>query len=133
MTYPPHWEADVVLTDGGTVHVRPITADDADRLTALHARLSACTIQFRFFTPRPPPGPPAPPPRSRSPPPRPPPPARDAERFTVVAHDDRVPLIALPGDDMIAVARYDRLPGTDEAEVAFVVEDAHQGRGLGTV
>ena len=29
--------------------------------------------------------------------------------------------------------RYDRLPGTSEAEVAFVVADEHQGRGLGTL
>ncbi len=34
---------------------------------------------------------------------------------------------------MIAVARYDRLPGTHEAAVAFGVEDSHQGRGLGTL
>ena len=29
--------------------------------------------------------------------------------------------------------RYDRLPGTDEAEVAFVVTDAFQHRGLATL
>lgn len=113
--YPSHWEADVVLSDGGTVHVRPITPEDADRLVALHARLSARTIHFRFFSPRP---------RLS---------ARDVERFTVVDHDDRVALVALLGHDMIGVARYDRLPGTDEAEAAFVIEDAHQGRGLGTI
>ncbi|MGK2957049.1 MAG: bifunctional acetate--CoA ligase family protein/GNAT family N-acetyltransferase [Acidimicrobiales bacterium] len=113
--YPAHWEANVVLVDGGTVFVRPITPDDADRLVSLHNRLSAETIRYRFFSPRP---------RLS---------ARDVERFTVVDHDDRVALVALLGDDMIAVARYDRLPGTDEAEVAFVVEDKHQGRGLGTL
>src|SRR5439155_21772564 len=38
------------------------------------------------------------------------------------------------GDELIAVARYERLgAGSPEAEVAFVVEDAHQGRGLGPV
>ncbi len=36
------------------------------------------------------------------------------------------------GDHLVAVARYDRVPGTDSAEVAFVVSDAHQGRGIGT-
>src|SRR5450759_3771045 len=29
--------------------------------------------------------------------------------------------------------RYDRLPDTDDAEVAFVVADAHQGRGISSV
>ncbi|MGC1512586.1 MAG: GNAT family N-acetyltransferase [Acidimicrobiales bacterium] len=115
LPYPAHWEANVVLVDGGTVFVRPITPEDADRLVDLHQRLSAETIHYRFFSPRP---------RLS---------ARDVERFTVVDHDDRVALVAMLGDDMIAVARYDRLPGTDEAEVAFVVEDTHQGRGLGTL
>ena len=40
MSYPRHWEADAVLADGGTVHLRPITPDDADRLRAFHSRLS---------------------------------------------------------------------------------------------
>ena len=35
--------------------------------------------------------------------------------------------------EIIAVGRYEREPGTDEAEVAFVVADAHQGRGIGSV
>jgi acetyltransferase len=33
---------------------------------------------------------------------------------------------------VIAVGRYKRLPRKDAAEVAFVVEDAHQGKGIGT-
>ena len=48
--YPRHWEADAVLGDGGTVHLRPITPDDADRLRAFHSRLSPDTIYNRFFT-----------------------------------------------------------------------------------
>ena len=51
--YPPHWQADVVLADGGTAHLRPIRPDDADQLVALHARLSPQTIRYRYFAPRP--------------------------------------------------------------------------------
>ena len=51
--YPAEWESDVVLTDGGTAHVRPIRPGDADALVALHARLSQETIYLRFFTPHP--------------------------------------------------------------------------------
>ena len=111
--YPRQWEADVVVADGGTVHVRPIRPDDADRLRALHERLSAETIYLRFFSPIPH--------------------LSDAmvERFVNVDYVDRLALVAQLGDDVISVARYDRLPGTDQAEVAFVVDDAHQGRGLG--
>ncbi len=47
--YPPHWEADVVLADGGTVHLRPITPADGDRLVKFHSKLSPQTIYYRFF------------------------------------------------------------------------------------
>ena len=48
--YPAHWEADVVLRDGGTAHLRPILPGDADRLRRFHARLSDETIYIRFFS-----------------------------------------------------------------------------------
>jgi acyl-CoA synthetase (NDP forming)/GNAT superfamily N-acetyltransferase len=112
--YPAHWEADVVLRDGRTCHVRPITPDDADRLVAFHALLSPETIYFRFFAPYP----------ELT--------ERDIERFTTVDNDNRVALVATEDDELIAVARYDRLDSRD-AEVAFVVRDDHQSRGLGAV
>jgi RimJ/RimL family protein N-acetyltransferase len=56
-----------------------------------------------------------------------------ARRFTNVDFADRVAFVADCDGDIIAVARYDRSPGTDEAEVAFTVEDRHQGQGLATL
>ena len=52
-TYPAHWEADVVLSDGATAHVRPIRPDDADRLVAFYARVSDESKYYRFFAPYP--------------------------------------------------------------------------------
>src|SRR5665647_1703723 len=49
--YPLHWEADVVLRDGGTAHVRPIRPDDADALQAFHLGQSQRSTYFRFFAP----------------------------------------------------------------------------------
>ena len=115
MSYPRHWEADAVLADGGTVHVRPITPDDAERLRAFHARLSPDTVYMRFFSMV----------RTLS--------AREVERFTNVDHDERAAVVALLRDEIVGVVRYDKLPGTTDAEVAVVVEDAHQGRGLGSM
>jgi acyl-CoA synthetase (NDP forming)/RimJ/RimL family protein N-acetyltransferase len=112
--YPAHWEADVVLSDGATAHLRPVRPDDADRLVEFYARVSDESKYYRFFAPYP----------TLSP--------RDIETFTTVDHTDRVALILLTGEDMIAIGRYDRLNGA-EAEVAFLVEDAHQGRGVGSV
>ncbi|NUR88708.1 MAG: GNAT family N-acetyltransferase, partial [Nonomuraea sp.] len=112
--YPAHWEADVVLADGGTAHVRPIRPADAERLLAFYARLSDESIYFRFFGPRP---------RLTD---------KEVAWFTNVDYVNRVALIATIGSEMVAVIRYDRT-GEGEAEVAFLVEDAHQGRGVASV
>ena len=110
--YPRHWEADIVASDGGIVHLRPILPGDADALLEFHAKLSDRTRYLRYFGPYP---------RIS---------ARDLERFTVVDHRRRVAFLALLGDEIIAVGRYEGLGGTDpddrvtSAEVAFVVADA---------
>jgi acetyl coenzyme A synthetase (ADP forming)-like protein len=111
----PELDFDAVLADGGTVHVRSIRSDDRERLLAFHGRLSPETVQLRFFTPHPR--------------------LSDAEiqHFTNVDGRDRAALVAVLDDQIIAVVRYERAPGTDEAEVAFVVEDAHQRRGVATL
>jgi acyl-CoA synthetase (NDP forming)/RimJ/RimL family protein N-acetyltransferase len=114
VTYPKAWEADVVLRDGGTCHLRPIRPDDEAGLIAFHSRLSETTVYYRFFAPYP---------RLSD---------RDVTRFTHVDYRDRAALVATIGDAIIGVVRYDRV-GPEEAEVAFVIEDEHQGRGLGTI
>jgi GNAT superfamily N-acetyltransferase len=115
LPYPRHWEADVVLSDGGTAHVRPIVPEDAEALRLFHTRLSKETVYNRFFAYRP----------QLS--------DTDVARFTQVDHDERVALVATLHDDLIGVVRFDRLEGTGDAEVAFVVQDDQQGRGLGAV
>lgn len=113
--YPVDYEADVVLSDGATAHVRPIRPDDTERLVAFHARQSPQSIYYRYFSPRP---------RLSD---------KDLERFTTLDYVDRMALIALRGGDLIGVARYDRLRHLSEAEVAFFVDDANHGRGLATL
>jgi GNAT superfamily N-acetyltransferase len=109
------WAADAVLSDGGTVHVRPILPTDGDLLRGLHGRLSAESIYYRFFSPRP---------KLTD---------VEVERFTHVDYSDRMAFVALLGEEFLGVARYDRYPGTADAEVAFTVDDAHQGRGISTL
>ncbi|MER6379244.1 GNAT family N-acetyltransferase [Streptomyces sp. NPDC001250] len=118
--YPAHWEADVVLRDGGTARIRPITVDDADRLVSFYEQVSDESKYYRFFAPYP---------RLS---------AKDVHRFTHHDFVNRVGLAATIGGEFIATVRYDRigadgLPASapaDEAEVAFLVQDAHQGRGV---
>lgn len=104
-----------MLRDGHTVHVRPITPDDADRLGRFHARQSPESVYFRFFTPRP----------VLS--------ERELEYFTRLDHHDRVAFVALLEGEIIGVARYERYAGTDTAEIAFFTDDAHNGRGIATL
>jgi len=117
--YPRHWEADVLLRDGGTAHVRPITPEDAEALQRFHVAQSAESVYLRFFSAMP---------RLSD---------RDLRRFTRVDHVDRVALVTTIGDDIVGIGRYDRLDersgGASTAEVAFNIADAHQGRGLGSV
>lgn len=115
MGYPPHWEADVVAADGGVLQLRPIRPEDAERLVTFHAGLSSRTRYLRYFSAYPTI------------------PARDLKRFVEVDHHDRVALVAWQGDTIVAVGRYERDPGTTAAEVAFVVADSHQGRGIGSI
>ncbi|MFC7724458.1 GNAT family N-acetyltransferase [Nocardioides sp. GCM10028917] len=112
-TRPPrHWEADVLLRDGRTAHIRPIQPEDRELLVEFYSRVSDQSKYYRFFSPMP----------ELS--------ERDLDRFTQVDHRDRVAMILLVAGQMIAVGRYDTIrPGY--AEVAFLVEDAHQGRGIG--
>ncbi len=111
---PKHWEADILLRDGRTAHLRPIRPEDADLLVEFYARVSDESKYYRFFSPMP---------RLAQ---------RDVERFTNVDHVDRVAFVVLVAQQMIAVGRYD-VVREGEAEVAFLVQDAHQGRGIGQI
>jgi acyl-CoA synthetase (NDP forming)/GNAT superfamily N-acetyltransferase len=109
-----------VLRDGGTARIRPITEDDAERLVSFYEGVSDESKYYRFFAPYP----------KLS--------AKDVHRFTHHDFVDRVGLAATIGGEFIATVRFDRVDATgrpasapaDEAEVAFLVQDAHQGRGV---
>jgi acyl-CoA synthetase (NDP forming)/RimJ/RimL family protein N-acetyltransferase len=112
---PARWESDVVTADGATVHVRAIRPDDAERLLSFHARQSAESIYFRYFSPHP----------RLSP--------AEVAHLTEVNFKDRMAFVAVVDDELVGTARYDRWPDRDEAEVAFFVDDEHRGRGLATI
>ncbi|MFR9750328.1 GNAT family N-acetyltransferase [Nocardia sp. 004] len=114
---PQHWFADVLASDGGVVRLRPITQDDAGRLQEFHHALSTRTRYLRYFGPYP---------RIS---------AKELYRTTHLDYHDRVGLVLELGEAIVAVGRYELLNrrGPRAAEVAFVVADGHQGRGLGSI
>ena len=115
----PRYERLLELKNGARVHVRPIRADDEDRLHEAFARMSERSVYFRFFSPL-----------KRLP--------EDlARRLSHVDYHDRFALCAvthLPDgrEHILGVARYDRVAGTDTAEVAVAVVDEFKRHGVGT-
>jgi GNAT superfamily N-acetyltransferase len=101
------------LQDGTWIVVRPIRPDDAGPLVELHARLSADTIYRRYFGARP----------HLSP--------ADVVHFTNVDGCARFALVAVRGGDLVGVARYEGAVGEPAAELAMVVDDTQQHRGIG--
>ena len=93
---------------------RPAQADDEQRLYRLWPRLSRETVYRRFHSPI----------RGL--------PAETVHRLVDVDHDRREAVVALVGDEIVGVARYDRSPDDPStADIAVLVEDAWQGVGLG--
>ncbi len=105
----------VIIDSSGSeeVIIRPIHPTDGPALRRFHDGLSERTVYLRFFAVHPH--------------------LTDAEvdHFTIVDHASREALVAQSGEDLVGVARFDST-GRDRAEVAFVVADAWQGRGLGS-
>ncbi|HEY7653237.1 MAG TPA: GNAT family N-acetyltransferase [Methylomirabilota bacterium] len=117
--YPRELMRAVVLKDGASARIRPIRPDDEPRLVDLYERLSRHTAYQRFFTVL-----------RRLP--------NDWYHFFAnVDYVRRLALVAeretVAGPQLIGVGRYEPSEEPDAAEVAFVVEDGWQGRGLGAV
>jgi RimJ/RimL family protein N-acetyltransferase len=115
----PHFQPRTLdLVDGTTVLVRPIEPEDEPLLHDAVAAMSERSVYFRFFSPL-----------KRLP-------DALAHRLAVVDHKDRFALVATTEkptgkERILGVARYDRVPNTDVAEVAVAVVDEFQRRGLG--
>ena len=112
--YPSHREVDITLRDGSTLHVRPLRPDDRADLLAFFEALSLSSRAFRFFSPA----------ISLE---------RVADMLADVDYVDRYGIVATTAEEgLVAHASYVRT-GPAEADVAFAVADALQGRGVATI
>jgi RimJ/RimL family protein N-acetyltransferase len=114
---PKELRTTYLLNDGTLINFRPIHPTDTPRMRELFHRLSEATIYYRFmsnqhFIPR-----------------------RQIQDFVYIDHRNDVAIVGtLPeahGDDIIAIGSYYLDPKTNLAEVAFVVHDEWQNRGIG--
>ncbi len=117
MDYPSHYETEVLLKDGSRIILRPIRSEDIEGWLEFVSRLSRRTKYLRFHSL---------PKLGRD----------DAIRFCTVDYNNTFAFVAeVRGDqrkDIVAIGRYYRLPKKHSAEVAFAIEDAYQGKGIGT-
>ena len=112
---PPPEPEEVELPDGGRIGIRPIRSADKALLSEAFQRLSPESRYRRFFAPL----------QRLS--------EQDLRYLTEVDHRDHEALAAIgPEDEIIGVARYVRSEEQTEAEVAVVVGDPWQGRGVAT-
>jgi GNAT superfamily N-acetyltransferase len=103
----------VVLHDGSVLEMRRLTERDRAELRRFYLELSPRSLFLRFMTPTP-----------RLP-------ESTIAYLCETRKLDREVLVATRGDAIVAEGRYHRVRGTSDAEVALVVADAWQGRGIG--
>lgn len=117
MAIPPHYLDEYVI-QGVPITIRTLRPTDRDAEQRFISNLSPQTSYFRFHGTM----------REL--------PADLLDRFMNSDYPDEMALIATVNEEdgprQVAVARFVRVTGTETAELAIVVADDWQGRGLGT-
>jgi acetyltransferase len=118
--YPVQYVWDWAMKDGGAVTIRPIRPEDEPLMVKFHEKLSDRSVYLRYFG--------------------------TLSLKTRIAHerlvricfgdyDRELALVAevksSSGTEIVGVGRMNRIHGTNEADVAIIVTDAYQNRGLG--
>ena len=104
-----------LLTDGGTVEVRPARRQDFEAVRAMHAAMSPDSMYLRFFSMSP----------SAA--------EQEARRVCREPDSDHAALLAWQGDRLAGVSAYELSGKPGVAEVAFAVPDDMHGRGIASV
>jgi acyl-CoA hydrolase/GNAT superfamily N-acetyltransferase len=115
---PPEQKTSLILRDGTQINFRHVNPTDLPRMKDLLYALSRETIYYRFMSQQ----------KQFS--------QRQIQEFVYVDHRNEVAIVGtLPeasGEDIVTVGCYYLNPKTNRAEVAFVVRDCWQDRGIGT-
>ncbi len=112
--YPSHFESDVVLRTGRTLHIRPVKPEDRPTLLEFYRGLSRDSLYMRFFDTRTPD-------------------AALRDSPTEVDYESEFGVVSELGGELAGIAHYFRSRRNPKsAEVAFAIADRAQGCGIGT-
>jgi acyl-CoA hydrolase/RimJ/RimL family protein N-acetyltransferase len=118
VTYPGELERYETLRDGTEIFFRPVKPNDEPALSEMLYSLSEESIRTRYMThtavfPH-----------------------RDIQRLTNIDYRQDIAIVGVipdvSGEEIVAIAQYFLDPKTQAAEVAFLVQDEWQQKGMGT-
>ncbi|UCD00201.1 MAG: GNAT family N-acetyltransferase [Phycisphaerales bacterium] len=118
VTYPEELERYDTLRDGTEIFFRPIKPTDEPSLSEMLYSLSERTVRTRYMT------------HTMAFP------HRDIQRLTNIDYRQDVAIVGVvprvSGEEIVAIAQYFLDPKSQSAEVAFLVQDEWQRKGMGT-
>jgi len=118
LSYPEELEHYDTLRDGTEIFFRPVKPSDEAPLSEMLYSLSEESVQKRYMT------------RTKSFP------HRDVQQLTNIDYKNNLAIVGVvpgvSGEDIVAIGQYFLDPKTRAAEVAFVVQDEWQQKGMGT-
>jgi len=114
--YPAHLETRKTLKDGLEVKIRPIKLSDEDMMRRLFYNFSDESKYFRYFAAKPVM------------------PHKEMQKYVNIDYSDTLAIVALVEkgrhETIIAEARFSYDPHMDAYEVAFIVDEDFQGKGV---
>lgn len=117
--YPEDLEGYDTLNDGTEIFFRPVKPADEQALTGMLYSLSPSSIRTRYMT-------------STMTFPH-----KDVQQLANVDYDNNLAIVgtvpSVTGEEIVAIAQYFLDPKTRHAEVAFVVQDEWQKKGMGSL
>ncbi|MHC5143240.1 MAG: GNAT family N-acetyltransferase, partial [Planctomycetota bacterium] len=118
--YPQELERFLTLKNGTEIFFRPVKPTDESALSEMLYSLSTDSVKKRYFT------------HTKTFP------HKDVQKLTNIDYDQNLAIVAVvPGpegtEEIVAIAQYFLDPKTQVAEVAFIVQDEWQDKGMGAV
>jgi GNAT superfamily N-acetyltransferase len=116
--YPEELERNDTLRDGTEIFFRPVKPTDETALSEMLYSLGTQSVQTRYFT------------HTMAFP------HKDVQKLTNIDYDNELAIVGVvpgpSGDEIVAIAQYFLDPKTLAAEVAFIVHDEWQAKGMGS-